>query len=194
MSQNIFFTSDTHFGHQNVIKYSSRPWTDIEDMNKGLIDNWNEVVKKGDSVYHLGDFALTTKVDLIDSWLGKLNGTIYLIKGNHDSGWVRRFEKLKHKNKIHWIKDYAEKTFKVDDVKYKFILCHFPLLFWHGSHWGSIHLHGHSHGSAQHLNEGLRRMDVGVDVNDQRPIQLETIVERMKDIGANPHHERYNKV
>lgn len=191
MTNNVFFTADTHFGHTNVIKYADRPWPNVEEMNEGIIERWNEVIKPGDTVYHLGDLCLTVKVDLIDKWLGQLNGDIRLIRGNHDN-WTRRYERLENKNKIRWIKDYAERTLEVDGVKYKFVLCHFPLLFWHGSHYGSIHLHGHCHGGAQHHNEGLRRMDVGVDCNDWYPIHLDDIVAKMKGVGLNPHHERYD--
>ena len=192
MSHNIWFTSDTHFGHANVIKYSNRPWAMVNDMNDGIIERWNQFIKPGDTVYHLGDLCLTKRVDVIDEWLGRLNGTIRLIKGNHDD-WTKRFDRLKNKHKIKWIRDYAERTFVVDEKKWKLILCHFPMLFWHNSHHGSIMLHGHCHGNAQHHNVGLRRMDVGVDCNDWRPVLLENIITMMEQVGLNPHHDRHNK-
>ena len=79
----IFFTSDTHFNHQSILKYCSRPWETVEEMNEGLIKNWNEVVKPGDTVYHLGDFAMGQR-NLIPGILSRLNGRIILIRGNHD--------------------------------------------------------------------------------------------------------------
>jgi len=186
---NIWFTSDTHFGHENVIKYSKRPWSNVEEMNEGLIERWNARVGPKDTVYHLGDFCLTKRIDLIDPWLERLNGKIHLVKGNHDD-WTRRFDRLlqKNKTKIEWIRDYAEKTFSVDGKKWKFVLCHFPLLFWHHSHHGSIMLHGHCHGSANQRNLDVRRLDVGVDCHDWYPIALEDIIISMKDIGFNDHH------
>ncbi|MCF6303155.1 MAG: metallophosphoesterase, partial [Devosiaceae bacterium] len=54
----IWFTADTHFGHQNIIKYSNRPFADVKEMDAALIENWNARVKKGDIVYHLGDVGL----------------------------------------------------------------------------------------------------------------------------------------
>ena len=60
----IFFTSDTHFNHKAIISYCSRPFESVEEMNDRLIDNWNQVVKPNDTVYHLGDFALYCNVSL----------------------------------------------------------------------------------------------------------------------------------
>lgn len=191
MGHKVWFISDTHFGHSNVIRYSNRPWVMVEDMNKGLIERWNSLVQPGDTVYHLGDFCLTKRVDLIDHWLGQLNGEIRLVKGNHDE-WVKRYERLENKGKIKWIKDYAERTFVVDGEKYRFVLSHFPMLFWHKSHHGSIMLHGHSHGGADEYNKDVRRMDVGVDCNNWYPVLLENIITMMEDRGLNPHHERHD--
>ena len=112
MSHNIWFTSDSHFNHYNVIKYSGRPWETVEDMNEGLIERWNECVKKGDTVYHLGDFTLTMRTELIDEWLGRLNGTIRLVRGNHDN-WVKRLVRLKHKDKFKWIDNYKERRMTI---------------------------------------------------------------------------------
>ncbi len=184
----VFFTSDTHFGHANVIRYSNRPWAMVNDMNDGIIERWNSCVKPDDTVYHLGDFCLTKRIDVIDEWLGRLNGTIRLVRGNHDN-WTKRYEQLENKHKIKWIRDYAERTFQVDGVKWKFILMHFPILFWNHSQHGSIMLHGHCHGNAQPHNEGVRRMDVGVDCNNWYPVLLENIVTVMETVGLNPHHD-----
>lgn len=79
---NIWFTSDTHFGHRNIIKFCNRPWNTVEEMDNALIENWNKVVKPEDIVFHLGDFAFATNgrwKEIINS----LNGHIYLIVGNH---------------------------------------------------------------------------------------------------------------
>ena len=188
----VWFTSDTHFNHANVIHYSDRPWTTKEEMNAGLIERWNDSIKPGDAVYHLGDFTLTTRIELVDEWLGQLNGEIRLIKGNHDN-WVKKLPKLKNRDKIKWVRDYVERHFTIGGEKHKIVMCHFPLLFWHGSHYGSIHLHGHCHGGADELNKGLRRMDVGVDSNDWRPVLLEKVIADLGSLELNPHHDRYLK-
>jgi calcineurin-like phosphoesterase family protein len=79
----IFFTSDTHFNHANIIEYCKRPFKDIIHMNESMIENWNRVVSPRDIVYHLGDFAMGDK-SKIPSILSRLNGHIILICGNHD--------------------------------------------------------------------------------------------------------------
>ena len=180
-----------HFGHANVIRYSNRPWPMVNEMNDGIIERWNDLIRPDDTVYHLGDFTLTKNVEAIDDWLGRLHGIIRLVRGNHDV-WTKRFDRLKNQHKIKWIRDYAERTFEVGGKKWKFVLCHFPLMFWHQSHHGSIHLHGHCHGNANHHNVGVRRMDVGVDCNNWYPVLLENIVTMMEGVEVNPHHERYN--
>lgn len=191
MSHNIFFTSDTHFGHANVMQYCNRPWTMVNEMDDGLIERWNNCIKPGDTVYHLGDFCLTKRVDVIDGWLSRLNGTIRLVRGNHDE-WTKRYDRLVNKDKIKWIQDYAERTFVVEGKKHKIIMSHFPMLFWHKSHHGSIMLHGHSHGGAQTYNEKVRRMDVGVDCHNWHPVLLENVITMMDAKAWNPHHERHD--
>lgn len=91
----IYFTSDTHFNHVNILGYCKRPWPNLEEMNEGLIDNWNKVVKPTDHVWHLGDFAMGQKV-LHKAIFDRLNGVKSLVRGNHDQpnakmeamGWV----------------------------------------------------------------------------------------------------------
>jgi len=77
---NYFFTSDTHFGHEKIIKYCNRPFKSIEEMDVTLIAKWNAKVKDGDIVFHLGDFCFRN-----NPW-DQLKGNIILIKGNHDNG------------------------------------------------------------------------------------------------------------
>ena len=78
----IYFTSDTHFGHANIIKYCDRPFATVEEMNEALVKNWNSRVSPSDTVYHLGDFAMGGKDNL--NIRSRLQGKIVLIRGNHD--------------------------------------------------------------------------------------------------------------
>lgn len=92
----LFFTSDTHFNHTNILQYCNRPFKTVDKMNETIITNWNNVVGSDDVVFHLGDFCLGGA----DEWnkiLDRLNGRIYLVLGNHDlknirQGFIDRFE------------------------------------------------------------------------------------------------------
>lgn len=80
--EHTFFTSDTHFGHANIINLCKRPFRDVNHMNDMLVENWNSVVTDDDTVFHLGDFALGGS-DVWNKVLSRLNGKMYLILGNH---------------------------------------------------------------------------------------------------------------
>ena len=54
----VFFTSDTHFNHTNIIRFCNRPFKDVTHMNETIIANWNSVVGPDDIIFHLGDFCL----------------------------------------------------------------------------------------------------------------------------------------
>ena len=95
-AEHTFFTSDTHFNHANIIKFCNRPFKDVEQMNEVIIANWNSVIGKDDTVFHLGDFCLGGAAEWTKI-LDRLNGKIYLIMGNHDlknirQGFISRFE------------------------------------------------------------------------------------------------------
>jgi calcineurin-like phosphoesterase family protein len=190
---NIFFTSDTHFYHRNILTYCPGRKTlgdSVEEMNEGLITNWNRLVKKDDIVYHLGDFTLTTRVDLIDPILERLNGRIRLVKGNHDK-WIKRFDDLKNKDKFDWVRQYNREVFTIDGTNYEIVMMHYPFLTWDGSSRGSINVHGHAHGGNDHLNVGTKRIDVGVDAINMcyHPVSLLDVI-RLTASGKNiDHHD-----
>lgn len=162
----IFFTSDHHFGHANIIKYSQRPFKDVHEMNEELIRRWNEKVGPEDSVYHLGDFGMTKDRTMIQGILERLNGTIYLIKGNHEGA------ALNHQKYFEWIKDYYELSVKDADAPNgtrKITLFHYAMRVWRSDFRGTWHLYGHSHGS---LPDKIDRLafDIGVDCHDFYPL------------------------
>jgi calcineurin-like phosphoesterase family protein len=78
-----WFTSDTHFGHANIIKYCNRPFASVAIMDAVIRDNWNSLVNKEDTVYHLGDVSFMAP-DRTTHMLNNLNGHKTLIIGNHD--------------------------------------------------------------------------------------------------------------
>lgn len=166
----IYFTADTHFGHKNIMKYCNRKFMSIESMNDMLVTNWNLVVKDGDTVYHLGDFAWYK--DTAREMTGRLNGNIHLIRGNHD----KRMLKGDIASRFTWVKDYYELKIEDDemDLDQHIILSHFPFEIWNKRHHGAWHLHGHCHGTFPSPDHQAR-LDVGVDVHNYRPISYEEV-------------------
>jgi calcineurin-like phosphoesterase family protein len=157
----VHFTSDTHFGHANVIKYSKRPFKDATDMDEQMILRWNSVVKPQDTVYHLGDFAFKNEYDLTRI-LERLNGQKFLIYGNHDQV-IKRSKDLR--KFFRWCRDYYELSHPdVDGYQgfRKICLFHFPMVSWNKMHHGAWHLHGHCHHNLRYPFVG-RIMDAGVD-------------------------------
>lgn len=145
--QNTFFVSDTHFGHRNIIKLTlerpwitPRPWSSTLEMDEALIEAWNDVVKPGDQVYHLGDFSFHNPSYTVSDILSRLQGDIHLVVGNHDK------RNLKNPDFVSSFKSVRDlRSVKVGDQR--IILCHFPLLEWDQAHRGVFHLHGHVHGA-----------------------------------------------
>lgn len=166
---NDWVTSDTHFFHQNVIKYcpDSRPFDDKHQMNEELIRRWNSKVKPNDNIYHLGDFGFGKSYQH-ESILEQLNGNKYFIFGNHDAS-MRNPHISKH---FVWMKEYAE--IKVDG--HNICLFHFPITEWNRSHYGAFHFHGHLHSNRVYG----RSMDVGVDSNDCYPHNIRDLIKLLR--------------
>ena len=174
--QNLFFTSDHHFGHTNIIKFCDRPFETVEEMNQVMIDNWNKKVQPNDNVYHLGDFALTKKRELLEEIIDQLNGNIFLISGNHE-GAAKSLPK-----KFQWIKDYYELKVKDEDAKsglQRIILFHYAMRVWRHSYRGSWQLYGHSHGNLSDMEDQLA-IDVGVDCHNFTPLSYQEVKEIMQ--------------
>lgn len=179
--KNIFFTSDHHFGHKNIIKFSNRPFESVEEMDETMIERWNEKIKPNDEVYHIGDVALCSP-NKLKKILARLNGKIYLIKGNHEKS------ALECKDHFEWIKDYYE--LKVEDADFHegrqmIALLHYGMRVWNASHWGTFHLYGHSHGTLPD-DPKSRSFDVGVDCHDFYPLSYEEVKAIMKEKDWSP--------
>ena len=183
MSNNIFFTSDLHIGHRNILEYSKRPFETIEEHDEALVQNWNSIVRPGDLVYVLGDFALCD-AERATRFAKRLMGQRYLVYGNHD----KRLRKDRDfTNQWLWTRDLTQ----IDVNGQKIVLCHFPMLTWNQSHRGSWNLHGHCHGSLPD-DPGARRIDVGVDCFGYTPVEFEAVKKLMdkKKFVPIDHHNR----
>jgi calcineurin-like phosphoesterase family protein len=163
----IFFTSDTHFGHGGALGLYRRPFTSVAAMNKTLVERWNETVGPEDVIWHLGDFAIRQRPEVVKELLARLNGGKHLVSGNNDP--------LATKELKGWesVQPYAE--IAVGDVS--LVMCHYPFRSWRGMGKGWINLHGHSHGRMKPLP---RQFDVGVDVWNFRPVTLNEILHRRR--------------
>lgn len=176
----MFFTSDTHFYHTNIIDFCKRPFKEIEEMNETLIANWNKTVGPNDIIFHLGDFCLGDS----EKWnriLDRLNGNIYLILGNHD---LRNFRK-----------SYEERfksvtmQMNIEIENQKICLNHYPFLCYDGSYNGDWQLFGHVHTNKNNTSNDARRLeilfptqyDVGVDNNNFTPISFAVLKKVMEE-------------
>lgn len=181
MNQKIYFTSDHHFGHANIIKFSERPFDNMEIMDEELIKRWNEKIQPSDIVYHLGDISLA-RPERTKEILDQLNGTIYLIKGNHDKS------ALSYTKRFAWIKDYYELNVADEEApngKQKIILFHYSLRTWRSSFRGTWHLYGHSHGNL-HDDTTMNSFDIGVDCHNFYPLSYDEVKAIMKTKNWTP--------
>ncbi len=159
-----FFTSDTHFGHGGALGLYRRPFPSVGAMNEAIIESWNTTVQPADEVWHLGDFAIRQKPEVVAELLARLHGQKHLLTGNNDPPATAELEGWAS------VHPYAEIT--IEGVS--LVLCHYPFRSWRGMNKGWINLHGHCHGK---LKRQPRQFDVGVDVWGFRPVTLRTILD-----------------
>ena len=177
---NIWFTSDTHFYHQNIIRFCHRPFANVDEMNEELIRRWNETVPPDGIVFHLGDVC-TGKSGNWEKVLPRLNGRINLILGNHDmkylnKGFMGRF-------------DFVVQQMAISVDGQRIVLNHYPFLCYGGAYRNIWQLFGHVH-SGPVPNNGLDtprlgmlfplQYDVGVDNNGYRPVSFPEIKARIE--------------
>ncbi|MBX3531582.1 MAG: hypothetical protein KF849_13310 [Rhizobiaceae bacterium] len=158
-----FYTADTHFGHQLMLAdvATARPFPHVRAMDEALIDNWNAVVRPGDLVYHLGDFAFGLgDAARVRHIFDRLNGRKRLILGNHD--FVKQGVVHPAIAGLGW--DAAPSPLvETNDEGERVVLCHYALRTWPGVRKGAWHFFGHNHGALPGLG---RSRDVGVDCLD----------------------------
>jgi calcineurin-like phosphoesterase family protein len=173
----IYFTSDWHFGHNKEFIYKPRGFSNVEEMNEAIIERHNLMVSPNDIVYCLGDCMLGDNEKGIDC-MKQLNGEIHIIPGNHCTNTR--------------IKLYKENGFIVEPHalpikfgKYNFIATHYPMLTGNLEKESlkqmTLNLHGHTHSINRFYNELPYCYHVGVDAHDCKPIQIEIILEDMKN-------------
>ncbi|MGH1574504.1 metallophosphoesterase [Methylobacterium sp. P31] len=169
----VFFTSDTHFGHQGILgsrMTKPRPFASIEAHDEALIATWNNRIRSDDIVWHLGDFAYGASRKRVAEIWRRLNGVKHLVRGNHDADRTTRLPWASQQDRA-----------QVADRGAVFILDHYAHRTWAGSHRGFLHLYGHSHGS---LPGTAASLDVGVDCWAWRPVTTPEILEALEETRA----------
>jgi len=185
----VFLTSDTHFGHAGVCKFTEsdgvtkiRPWTDPQEMDEEMIKRWNDRVRPNDKVYHLGDVVINRKSL---STLARLNGDKVLIRGNHD---IFRDEEYR----------LYFRELRAYHVMNGMILSHIPV---HEASLGrfGVNIHGHLHtnrvkkargidaktGATLYSTENdVRYHCVCVEQTDFTPILFEDVIKRIEKEGG----------
>ncbi|HHB2481386.1 TPA: metallophosphoesterase [Bacillus cereus] len=148
----IYFTSDTHAWHKNILNFEGRPYDSVEEMTKDMIKKWNEQVNDDDIIYHLGDLCLGN-FEQTEDVLKQLKGKIILIKGNHDLS--KHYKKINEMGLLH---EYHEVGITLKYKKQQMWLTHYPFEIGLRPRKWSIHGHIHSEESAWE-----NQINVGVD-------------------------------
>ena len=156
-----YFTADEHYGHANIIKFTSRPFSTVEEMDATIIANHNEVVKDCDLVVHVGDLTLKSKEGATE-YIRQLNGSHIFIRGSHD----------------YWLDRRAQTIWEKKIEGQYIVACHYAMRSWPRSFHGSWQVFGHSHGRLQPIG---KQWDVGVDNNNFYPVSFEQLAEIMKE-------------
>ena len=157
---NVYLISDHHFGHKPIIDYEARPFADVEEMNRVMIERWNSVVKQEDQVFHLGDFSFLNQEDTA-AIVNQLNGYKILILGNHDRGRSRSW----------WLEAGFDEVSEYPLVYQNFfILSHEPLYM--NRHMPYVNVHGHIHGQKF---AGSSYFNVSVEHWDYTPVSFAQI-------------------
>lgn len=198
--QKLFFTSDLHFGHKNILNFCQRPFTDVKHMEVSLINYWNSCVTNKDIAFILGDIFWFNNSRDIKRIFKQLNGQhIYVILGNHCDPNV--YEKLKNEgvfeDRISVVSDVTTIILTRFDSEIpnklyigEFVLSHYPLLTWSHRDKGAINLFGHIHSGPKSLctfDLDLplwkdSQYDVGVDNNNYHPIELNEVLKKLNRI------------
>jgi calcineurin-like phosphoesterase family protein len=138
-----FFISDTHFDHDAIRIHCGRPWADVDSMNQALVQNWNGLVGRKDTVIIGGDFAWKRHT----KWINELHGKKIMVFGNHDHMPV--VARTQFSRCVGGPKEGGILQMTLD--KQYFVVCHYPMWSWNASFHGAWHFYGHAHGRKREL-------------------------------------------
>lgn len=175
----VYFTSDQHLGHKNIIRLCARPFATLEEMDETLIERWNKKVGNGDRVYILGD--LFFRASDPESVLKRLKGRKTLILGNHDSSWIGKVDMSRYFESVHTMLETSE-------VEHPLTLCHYPMMTFNHC-MKAYMIHGHIHGNTNadywpYLKAHERILNASVEVNNYEPVTFAELVENNRRFKA----------
>lgn len=168
----IWFTSDLHLGHKNILKLSNRPFGEIEHHDDTIINNYNNLITKDDTCYILGDISFNQSYENYKNIFSRLNGKKYIIIGNHDN--KQNLIKCKKEGLICDIKE--SQTIQIG--KDRVFLSHYPHREWNGFYKGAYHLYGHCHCN---LDDYKMSTDIGVDAWEYGPVEWAELKQYLQD-------------
>lgn len=186
--QNIFFTSDYHIGHNNVIRFDNRPFENLHEMHEVMIEKWNSVVNDDSIIFYLGDYIYKGDVATAKWFSSQIKGRVHFLMGNHDRykniTSLKRFEKIYGDDTT-----LGGATIQVRDQDCKdgwqsIVMCHYPILSWNKQHHSSWHIHGHCHQNLYN-NPNMKWfydnkvIDAGCNGWDYTPISYQKVKEVM---------------
>jgi len=179
----IWFSSDYHIGHENIIGYGNRPFKDAAEMEEVIIQRHNEIVTKDDVTYLVGDtffegkfckdLKVNDRIEKAQQFLRRLNGQKIIMEGNHDERLTRHL---------------GPGQIQIKEVAFdghKIVACHYPMLSWPGSFHGSTMVHGHTHQTNQLTLPPRKLIHIGVDSWDFRPVSARQIVDLANTLQTN---------
>ena len=167
--QNVWLWSDLHFGHNNIIRFSDRPFMNLDEMHEHLLANFNEYVKPNDISIWVGDVTFMGN-DATNEILDQCNGYKILVVGNHD------FNKKKLRN-LNFDEVHLLQHIEVEGVD--LVLTHYPM---ENLPLPYINVHGHLHAGAgaKHSMKTLQHINVNCEFHNYRPINLNEIIRMAK--------------
>ena len=170
-----YFTSDQHFGHENIIRFCQRPFKGAAEMNEVLVEKWNAKVGAGDEVWVLGDLLFRSAT--VEPILERLKGRKHLIFGNHDHSWIKKVDLKKYFVSTH--------TIYSGTIDGRLVtMCHYPMLCWPQAR-SSYMIYGHIHNNFRDdywplIMKRSRMLNAGVEVNNYEPVTFDELVANNK--------------
>ncbi len=170
----VWFSSDWHFCHYNVIKLNNRPFSSLEEMEGVIIDNINIQIKPKDILILGGDQFYKDRSNRVLEYFNRIKcENIYMIPGNHDHTIIKNLSSLRNSGRFKAI----EYEFHLLIDGQPISLSHYRMESWNKSHYGAWQLYGHHHGMRGH-DIPNKRLDIGVDCWDFKPISFDFVKEK----------------